>query len=106
MIIRLNIIFSFSLPIFKIHTVSSSHKESVSVTYIFLPAAESAALGVSERRRMLGLSYSSIDMARDMRRSTPGGGREVSIPWPWQKSSSDWATFAGWNGKNILNYCL
>lgn len=74
---------------------SGTQSAASPVTYTFLGGGDSDILGVSESRRMLGLSYSSIDMARDMRRSTPGGGREVSSPWPWQKSRRDWATLAG-----------
>lgn len=74
---------------------SGTQSAASPVAYTFLGGGDSDALGVSESRRMLGLSYSSMDMARDMRRSTPGGGREVSSPWPWQKSRRDWATLAG-----------
>ncbi|CAH2215707.1 jg6130 [Pararge aegeria aegeria] len=65
--------------------------------YSFLGRGVSETCGVRDRRRMFGLSYSSIDMARDIRRSTPGGGSDVSWLWPWQNRSRDCATLAGWN---------
>ena len=48
------------------------------IIYIFLNGGDSDTLGVRESRLMFGLSYSSMDIARDILRSTPGGGREVS----------------------------
>lgn len=79
----------------------SGRVAALGTAYNFLGGGESDALGVRDNRLMLGLSYSSMDMARDMRRSTPGGGREVRRPCPWQKSSSDCATFAGWKVKKV-----
>lgn len=74
--------------------------------------AGGGSAAVSDRRRMLGLSYSSMDMPRDSRRlpsdspspdelekvrcrSTPGMATEVSRPSPLQNSRMLCATLDG-----------
>lgn len=55
---------------------------------------------------MLGLSYSSMLIALDMRLSIPGRERDVNNPCPWQNSSKLCDTFAGCKiYKNSYFYC-
>lgn len=86
----------------------------------FLIGGRSVLFTVTLNRRMLGLSYSSIDMPLDNRlfksefsldppelveyaleRSTPGITTDVSKPWPLQNNKIACATFDGCGEENM-----